>query len=227
MNTVSCVVCAYNEEKGIGGVLSALSGHPLISEIIVVDDGSKDRTAEIARSFSGVKVITMNPNGGKSRAFASGVKAASGEYILMIDADLEKVDASNITSLVQPVVNGTVDTTLTLRKNSLLIYRLLNLDFVSGERVIPKSLIADHLTAIENLPGFGLEVFLNNLILEHKLRIGSVWWENVRNPRKRAKVGFIQGFLGDAAMIRQILRVYPMNKIVSQIVLMRRALVTV
>jgi dolichol-phosphate mannosyltransferase len=94
MPLLSIVIPAYNEEAFIGELLERILAVDTESlgftkEIIVVDDGSRDRTGEIARSFSGVRVFTQVPNQGKGRAVQRGIHESSGDYILVQDADLE------------------------------------------------------------------------------------------------------------------------------------------
>jgi len=86
---VSILVPAYNSEGWIADTLrSAIAQTWPRKEIIVVDDGSKDRTAEVAREFAsaGVKVVTV-PNGGASAARNHALKLSQGDYIQWLDAD--------------------------------------------------------------------------------------------------------------------------------------------
>jgi glycosyltransferase involved in cell wall biosynthesis len=90
--TVSVIVPARNEEVSIGPCLESLVSQTGVShEIIVVDDGSTDRTREIARSFSGVRLIDPGPLpvgwSGKNNALVAGAKEARGEWLLFTDAD--------------------------------------------------------------------------------------------------------------------------------------------
>jgi len=89
---VSVIVPARNEEACLGTCLQSLVAQLGVQfELIVVDDGSTDRTAEIARSFAGVKVIAAGalPEGwtGKNNAMAAGAKVAEGKWLLFTDAD--------------------------------------------------------------------------------------------------------------------------------------------
>lgn len=87
---ISVVIPAYNEEKAIemtlAGIDDMLKPLGIQYEIVVVDDGSIDRTAEIAAA-KGVKLIRHNVNKGYGASLKSGIRVASYDYILMIDAD--------------------------------------------------------------------------------------------------------------------------------------------
>ena len=94
MPTLSVVIPAFNEHDRLGktlqSVIAYLKGQTFSWEIIVVDDGSTDDTAEIARAFASshpVHLIRYEENKGKGYALREGVKKATGEYVLTYDAD--------------------------------------------------------------------------------------------------------------------------------------------
>ena len=91
---LSVVIPAYNEEQFIGTLLERvlavdLSRFGLTTQVIVVDDRSKDRTAEIVRRFPSVTLRTHEQNQGKGGAVRTGLALADGKYIIIQDADLE------------------------------------------------------------------------------------------------------------------------------------------
>lgn len=102
---ISVVIPAYNEEKRIGGVLSQIPD--FVDEVIVVDDGSTDRTSEVAESF-GVGVIRLEQNQGKGRAMREGIKEATGDVVVFMDADGQH-RPEEIEKLVTPIISGEAD----------------------------------------------------------------------------------------------------------------------
>lgn len=105
---VSVVIPAYNEEKNIGDVLfktiSVMESLGIPYEVIVVDDGSVDRTREIASRYK-VTVLSNGRNQGKGYAIRKGLKCARGDIIVTIDSDGAH-DPKDIPEILKPVLNG-------------------------------------------------------------------------------------------------------------------------
>ena len=93
---LSLIIPAFNEERRIGKnldrILSFLQSQPYPSEIIIVDDGSRDRTGELVRErcgkHSGVRIHQQPRNSGKGGAVKQGMLLGNGEYLFFSDADL-------------------------------------------------------------------------------------------------------------------------------------------
>lgn len=216
----SCLIPAWNEAPRIGAVLRAVAGHPLLSEVIVIDDGSTDATAGIARE-AGATVLRLPGNTGKTGALARGIAAATGSHLVLIDADLLGLRAFDITQLVAPVARGQATAALSLRGNAPGLWRLLGLDYITGERVIPRALVAG--AALDRLPRFGFEVWLNRRIIAAGGAVAVVNWPGVSSPAKAAKRGGLwRGLAADAAMLGDIFATIPPQEALAQIATLRR-----
>lgn len=109
------IIPSYNEMKTLPEVLKALSGVALEKEVIVVDDGSRDGTREwVDKAIStkefpfDLKIIKHEKNTGKGGALLTGFNAASGDIVIVQDADLE-YDPNCIPSIVRPIEEGRAD----------------------------------------------------------------------------------------------------------------------
>ena len=109
---VSVVIPCFNERKTIEQVVNAVRGAPIQNiEIIVVDDGSTDGTIDVLKEkVAGLadQIIYQPANRGKGAALRTGFAAATGDIILVQDADLE-YSPSDYPELLQPIFSGSAD----------------------------------------------------------------------------------------------------------------------
>ena len=121
MITLSVIVPLFNERQSIPELLSELSlalhdrelqelvTHPFSHEIIMVDDGSTDGSADVVKSLTattpGLKLISFQKNFGKTAALSAGFRAAEGEFVCTIDADLQD-DPASIKPLLRKLLEG-------------------------------------------------------------------------------------------------------------------------
>lgn len=109
---LSIIIPVFNEEKTIAQVIKnvyAVEFENLTREIIIVDDGSSDKSlSEIKKAIAGkngIRLIAQGKNQGKGAAVAAGIEEATGDYIIIQDADFE-YDPNDIKKLVLPVLNN-------------------------------------------------------------------------------------------------------------------------
>lgn len=206
---LSCIVPAYNEGPRIGAVLDAALATGEIGEVIVVDDGSTDDTVAIVERLAArdlrLRLLVLPANGGKTRAVAAGIRAAEGRHLMLLDSDLTGLTPEALSRLARPVLTGRSGAAISLRGNAPRSWRMLGLDYISGERVMARALLADEADRLDRLARFGLEVFMNRLWIDAGLDIAVVPWPEVASPMKREKRGgALAGVKADIAMMRDI-----------------------
>jgi len=205
---VSVIIAAKNEAPRIDRVLHIACDHPLVDEVIVVNDGSTDDTAKVCEKCA-AKIITNKVCQGKTLSIKEGLKAAKNEVVVLLDADLKGLTHKNIDDLARPVLDKKVDFTLSIRGNSSMIYKIFHMDFVSGERAIRKSIMSDPEIWSKPKIGYGLEVLMNNSFLTRKKRFISVYLPNLYATPKSEKMSYWRGYLADLTMVFNIFRAFP------------------
>jgi dolichyl-phosphate beta-glucosyltransferase len=142
MPYLSIVIPAYNEERRLGRTLAAtfdyLDAQDYTGEVIVVDDGSTDRTAEVARGFEAraggrLRVLANPGNRGKGYSVRNGMLHADGEILLFYDADLS-TPLGEIPKVIEPIAGD-------------------RYDVVIGSRALNPELIGEHQSAFRELRG--------------------------------------------------------------------------
>ena len=110
--SVSIVIPAFNEEATVAQVVSVARKLEYVNEVIVVDDGSSDRTVEEAER-AGATVISHLVNEGKGSAIKTGFKESHGDIVAFIDADISNFTASKIDKIIRPILEDKTDITKT------------------------------------------------------------------------------------------------------------------
>lgn len=206
---VAAIVPAYNEEANIDNVLKVLLAAPQLDEVMVVDDGSQDKTAQISEKL-GAKVIRLKKRGGKGQAMTEGVKRTSAEIIAFFDADLINFNQTHISLLVEPILEGKAVMTVGLRggwkeKLAKFFVKIDPLLAISGERAMRRFVF-------ESIPerfirGFFVETALNYYCKKKKLKVLYPDLKGLNIVIKEKKWGFFKGFLNRLKMMWEILKI--------------------
>ncbi len=105
---LSILIPVYNEEKSIKKIIDLVKKVDIgkvNKEIVVVDDGSTDKTLEVLKKIKNIKLIGYNKNIGKGEAIRTAIKHATGDIIIIQDADLE-YDPNDYKALIKPIIEG-------------------------------------------------------------------------------------------------------------------------
>jgi len=157
---VSVIVCAYNEEKHIAQTIKDLIKCSSANEIIVVNDGSTDKTKDILKEFrDDIKLISYKKNKGKGHALYTGIRASKGKIVVFLDAHLKNLKNKHIQRLTQPILKGKANYVLAKRSNKYEVRMISNL---TGERAYLKQMLLPYLSHIKNTK-FGVETYLNEI----------------------------------------------------------------
>jgi glycosyltransferase involved in cell wall biosynthesis len=210
----SAIVCAYNEEKHLADVLDGLLEATFIQEIIVVDDGSKDHTAEIMQAYSHfdrIHPIFLAANQGKGNAMSEGVEAASGDILLFVDADLVNWDASYASQVLQPILEGKADLAIgyPLREHdawdSADLLRIQR--WLSGERAVWRTDLLPLLPKMRP-SRFGVETLINMHYKTRHQPIRMIKLKGLIHLLKFEKSSRAEAWGEYRKEIRQIIRTY-------------------
>jgi glycosyltransferase involved in cell wall biosynthesis len=202
---VAAIVPAYNEEQTIGPVIEALLECRRLEEIIVVSDGSDDRTAEVARRYP-VKVLELEQNVGKGGAMKAGVNETNCEVLLFVDADLVGLHTEHIEALLEPVLSGRTAMSIGVfsegRRSTDLAQKLA--PALSGQRAVRKDLF-DQVPNLEH-SGYGVEIALTQYAERHNVEIVRVPLPTVSQVMKEEKRGLVEGMRARLKMYWEIVR---------------------
>lgn len=221
---ISIVIPAFNEELGIEGALRDLREQAPGAELIVIDDGSSDRTAQAVLSFPGI-VLAQHPfNRGYGAALKTGMTLASREYVAWFDADNEH-RVSDLKEMAAVICRGDLAAVIAqrrfagpspLRNAGKLVVRLLarSLDFKGGKdincglRIFKREVICRYLDLLPN--GFSASITSTMIMLEWRYPVA--YHPIEVNPRiGQSKVKIADGFLAMALMLRIIMLFAPMR----------------
>jgi len=165
---LSVIIPVYNEERTIGSIIEIVRAWGKAGEIVVVNDGSTDKTLHALAQFrSSVRVITYTTNRGKGYALSKGISASSGEILMFLDGDVVGLTFKDLDIMLEPVLAKKADMTLGLARFwSMGSFEPFN--EITGERVVLRKNVLPYIRSMIRL-GYGIEFFLNDLHKDKKV----------------------------------------------------------
>lgn len=168
--SVTAVVPAFNEAPTIAAVVKTLQQCPSIRQIIVVDDGSNDKTSLIARSH-GATVLSHKTNRGKSEAIVTAIPHIEHDIVFLCDADQINLTPAICEEIMRPVIHRKVSMSIGLHDYGSMVNAITPyLPSVSGDRALEKQLLIKS-TRSKYFTGYGMELVFHYYCVSHNLPI--------------------------------------------------------
>lgn len=202
MSAAVAIIPARNEAPRIARVIEPALSAGLVGRVLVIDDGSTDGTAQIARQ-AGAEVLSLTPNRGKGQAMLAGVRATQEPIVLFLDADLTGLTPGYVERMIQPVANGSCVMAVGLSEKEYIWAGLQEaLPRISGQRAVLRAVL-------ERVPGsfwdgYRIEVGINRMA--SKLgRTCDVTLYGVGAAPQWSKGDVGSGLLGSVRMLRDVI----------------------
>lgn len=213
---ITAIIPAYNEEQTIGNVLDCVTKVGEITQIIVVSDGSTDRTAEVAATYD-IELIDLAENVGKGGAMKAGMERCKNENVVFLDADLIGLTKKHVQDLILPVIKNEADMTIGIFKNGRIVTDLAQkvTPYLSGQRAVKKSLL-DKIPNID-ISRYGVEVALTKFVEKNDISTMEVYLEDMTHVTKEEKLGLIKGVQARLKMYWDIMKILSTNDDKEQI----------
>lgn len=202
---VVAVIPAYNEEQTLGSVIEAVRQVAAVDEVLVISDGSTDRTADVARAH-GVACIELEQNVGKGGAMKVGIDQADADVFLFLDADLIGLTPRHVENLLAPVLQGRAEVAIGVFDKGRVATDLAQMvaPYLSGQRAVRRSVLQS-ISGLDTAR-FGVEVAITKHIKENGVRVEHVLLENLTHRMKEEKLGLLRGFLARMKMYWEIVK---------------------
>lgn len=196
---IDVIIPARNEAATVAANVEAALGCRYGREVLVVDDGSVDRTAEVAAK-AGAKVIAVSGSGGaKGRALAAGIARSDADAFLFVDADPLGLTARHLDLVCAPWLESRAALSIgAFDYGPRLNPVVRRLPPLSGERLVPRWVWE----AIDPdcVDGYTIEVRMNEVIAEGRLPTVVRTMDGVTQRTKRDKLGWPRGTVATARM---------------------------
>lgn len=204
LRRVTVIIPAFNEAETIRPIVALAVRHPLVKEVIVVDDGSSDDTAKYAAE-EGAKTIKHRFCRGKAAAMESGVQKAQGEIFCFLDADIQGLTEKALTEIISPVISSRYDMFVGIcgRKSDLANTLLEVSPVIGGQRALTRQVWSE--VPRKYKENFQVEIALNYFTKKNERKMGFTILKNLTQVPKEKKRGFLAGLYQRFGMIKDLI----------------------
>jgi len=211
--TIDVVMAARDESETVADNVAAARGCACVREVIVVDDGSSDDTADRARAAGAKVIVRGDSDGSKAHAMADGVAATDAEAILFVDADLIGLTSQHLDEICRPFLEARATMSVgAFDYGWFWNPQVRRWPPLSGERIIPRW-VWEAIPA-DKLDGYTIEIRINEVIAERRLRTSVRTMDGVYHRTKRVKHGRIEGIKRTWDMYRELVsQVWPLGDV--------------
>lgn len=205
---IAAIIPAHNEARTICNIIYTLRRSRMVSEVIVVSDGSTDGTARVVRRC-GAEVIALSKSHGKGEALGVGVAATNADILLFLDGDLIGLRQSHLAAMLEPVRKGAAAMSIGIQDRGEVRFEIVKrLPLVSGQRALRREVF-------ERVPrelreGYQIEEAMNYLCKVNEEEVKVVHLDGVSQLQKVKKQGLLRGVWGYVKMTVQVARVMVM-----------------
>lgn len=214
----TCIIPFYNEEDRVIQVLEVVTQIKGITQIICIDDGSTDNTSEqIQADWPQVTLVRLPYNQGKAAAIRQGVRLAQNETILLMDADLQSINKTEVEQAIQALARHNLDMLILRRINAPWFVKFDRGDtLLSGERLVKKQDLVHILN--QEVNHYQVELAINLYMQKHKRNVRWMPW-SATNTYKAKKIGLVKGYQKEFKMFTDIVMYAGLRNIIKQITL--------
>jgi len=161
-STISVIIPVYNEERTIPSLVEIIRTWGKAKEILVVNDGSTDKTLQAIEQFKHqITIHSRKQNKGKGYSMAEGVRRATGDLIMFMDGDVVGLTHRDLDAMVDPLIRKSADMVIAVT-NFSKIGDIAPFDKINGERVLWRKSITRHLEEFKNV-GNRVEFVINHI----------------------------------------------------------------
>jgi len=205
--SITCIIPSHNDSEYLIQLIAKLSQIQRVQSIVVVDDGSHPKLKSIHPEIITMKkvlLLSLNRNLGKSTAVKQAISITQSENVLLLDADIEKIDHIQLSKNIETFLQSGLDMLLMPSTAFYVFNRISRHNILfTGIRIL-KSYDLKKIFMEENPTNYQLEVAINRYMLRHKKKVKFMYIQSL-HTLKAGKIGVFRSTIENIKMLWSIL----------------------